>query len=292
MKLQDILNEGISKILYHYTDTSKLLTICKNNEFRLTGGMGVDADDEHAPKDKNYYLSTARTKHARYTVVSSRANSVVIVLDGNRLAHNYSGKPIDYWGEGMRKYEKGRYEEEDRIFSKTPTIPNAKKYIKSVHVLVEDKDKESYATRTNRRLFLCLKQSGIEFHVYDNKESFLLQDPRKRLKLSELNLKTTSKERKPYTSSGNYDAKKLMGLIELYHKREPDELSKETKKFLYGIRFSPAASITDSIKNALSSIRKDDNPAYSKFYKVFKDSGRGTLLEFIDHILDKWRDRV
>lgn len=44
----------------------------------------------------------------------------IITLDGRKLMQNLKGKAIDYWGEDYRRFKKGEYEQEDRIFFNSP----------------------------------------------------------------------------------------------------------------------------------------------------------------------------
>jgi hypothetical protein len=131
--VMQFLDEGISPIVYHATQTSSAYQILKTNKFKLTSPIGSDKMVK-GKKSQMFYLSTTRSKHGRYHQMNLAG--AILELDGRKLANNYKGQPIDYWGPEFRKVDPTGFESEDRIFSPKPEIPNASKYIKSIHVLL------------------------------------------------------------------------------------------------------------------------------------------------------------
>jgi len=83
---------------------------------------------------------------------------VKFVLDGRRLKMRYRIVPV--------KYFKDSTEQEDRIISDKQFIPNAKQYILSVHMVINDS--------LGSLVEIC-KENNIPFFVYRNYEDFLIQ---------------------------------------------------------------------------------------------------------------------
>lgn len=53
MKLYELLNEALSKEVYHYTN--KVIDILDSDKFKLTSSLGTSADDNLNPK-KSFIL--------------------------------------------------------------------------------------------------------------------------------------------------------------------------------------------------------------------------------------------
>jgi hypothetical protein len=170
---QHILNEGSSDILYHFTYTSNLLNILKNNELSLTAALGYSSD-YNVNKNKFYYLSTTRSRSSGY-----KKGDVKIVLDGRNIKQNYKITPVDYWqwSKDRNDYDSNSaynsaltsLEQEDRIISDNAIIPNAIKYIIEIHI---------YVDRPNTTLMNIIdncKNNNIKLYLYDNKENWLNQ---------------------------------------------------------------------------------------------------------------------
>jgi len=136
--LENILDEGASDILYHYISPIYLIKALKNNKLTTIAAMGSDSD-YIINKKKFYYLSTTRSKSSGY-----KKSNAKIVLDGRKLKQRYKFAPVDYWQYSKSdKLPKKVYsgamtslEQEDRIITDKPSIPNAKDYILEVHIQV------------------------------------------------------------------------------------------------------------------------------------------------------------
>jgi hypothetical protein len=118
--IEQIIQEVLSDIVYHYTDLTKLNSILEEDKFMTSVALGTSSDSR-LNKNRVYYFSTARSKRGSYG--SKSFQSVQLVLNGQKLSQNYKGGPVDYWGQ----YEKGKghSETEDRIFTNKPYIENA-----------------------------------------------------------------------------------------------------------------------------------------------------------------------
>lgn len=163
-----VLNEMLSSKCYHFTTLNGLLRILKTNTFLLK--TDVVSDTEHwADKPRHrFFMSTTRVRDGRfgYNHFINRSSMLVrITLNGDLLNANYRGMPINWQmhNEKAKGYEPNlRYavssksramynnpdwklaqiqpfvENEDRIFSSKPTIPNADRYIERIDILTYD----------------------------------------------------------------------------------------------------------------------------------------------------------
>lgn len=122
------ISEGISNVLYHGTTLEGIASILDKDEIRMS--PVITRGEVTMNKRKNaqfmYFLSTARTKMSDFT----RYTEAIIRLDGRKLAQNYSGSPVDYFDNGPVD------ESEDRIYSHTPTIKQASRYITGIELAV------------------------------------------------------------------------------------------------------------------------------------------------------------
>ena len=157
------LFEGISDIVFHRTGFNNLIQILEKNQFELRPTFAKPAEQETTKKRKDrYFMSTARTKNSKY-ISDSRAP--VLTLDGRKLKQNYSGYGMDYFGPSFREVDGGNYEQEDRIFSEKPNIPNAKNYILMIEIVMEYN-----ADQADRifKIYTIAKKSGIPIKFYDS----------------------------------------------------------------------------------------------------------------------------
>ncbi len=193
--------EGLSQILYHNTYINFCYEIVKSDEFKLTTNLGTGADKF---TDKFYYLSMSRIKYGGYARSMAEEGLVNMVLDGRKLGQRYKGGPVDYWGIEFRSAAKGDQklrndENEERIFTDDPSIPNARKYILGIHINISGKpegDEEEVSDfsilfnhRYSRELQNLRTMCGnfkIPFFIYvNNFKSFTVLDTRKAMEYKE-----------------------------------------------------------------------------------------------------------
>src|SRR5690625_3388144 len=172
MRIETIL-EGITDIVFHSTSINGATRILESNRFALTPAFTKGSETSLNPREKLFFLSTARTRTGAYHV-DNRYSGVLIVLDGRKLSHNHHGRAIDYWGEDFRKARKGGYEEEDRIFSDKPFIDNASQYIKSIDILETRWEDESFTDNFEILKVVTLgKSMGVDVRIYDSRQDWL-----------------------------------------------------------------------------------------------------------------------
>lgn len=176
MRIEDVLLEGISPIVYHFTNLRNLYDILHNNMIELSPGSFTK--DVEAEKGKGgYYLSTTRTRTGSFHV--NQSFGALIKLDGKKLSQNLSGKAVDYYPTSMRDYNPKGFEQEDRIFSNKPQIDNAQKYILGIDILLSSSD--IAATDSLKKKYKQLaytaysygKKNNINIRIYDNKKDFI-----------------------------------------------------------------------------------------------------------------------
>jgi hypothetical protein len=175
MKIEQLC-EGLSQVLYHSTSLLNASKIISSDEFRLATTYANDSEMSVGSK-KLFFLSTTRSKTGAYTISNAYphdAGNVVLVLDGRALGNNYTGDPVEYWGRSFLNLAPEKNEMEDRVYNDSPTIPNATKYIKAIHILFKDK-----LNARARTALIVMKRSGIPVWLYQDAKAFVLQDSRR-----------------------------------------------------------------------------------------------------------------
>lgn len=104
----NILNEGLSSILYHFTSIGKGLSICSDDKIYLQSAFSKDADNYD--RKRKFYLSCTRIRSSDfgYSYKFSRGG-VRITLDGDLLVNNFKGKQINYWNGMNDKFKYYEY---------------------------------------------------------------------------------------------------------------------------------------------------------------------------------------
>jgi hypothetical protein len=136
-----------------------------------------------------HYLSFTRQKTKK--IGYSQSRDVRITLDGDKLNQRYKGGPVDYWGASMGKQyymshgtESGHYdmhqsrtENEDRLFTNSPIIPNASEYIMRIDILIKPERNRQYNKWWVQDVQDILK-TGFEniVFVYGDESSFDAQN--------------------------------------------------------------------------------------------------------------------
>ncbi len=160
--------ERVSDILFHATSRENALSILQQNLFHLKH-TGVDGLPDTT---REYCMSAARSKTNGF--FQDGACTAVLVLDGNKFNDRYTGHAVD-WMAGTDKYR--RSEMEDRIFSDKPEIPNARTYVREVHVSLLS----GYGIQARKVVYdihvLC-HNLNIPFYGYTNEAEFKDMDKR------------------------------------------------------------------------------------------------------------------
>ena len=181
LKLKNILLEGISPILFHFTRIPNLVNILKQNKFIAKSAFTTDKEIA-VQHGYNFFMSTSRIRNTGFSPIVSL--DVCIILDGKKLKTKYKGMPVDYW-QKLSYYRKNKeytqrdylkaireLEQEDRILLNSPTIENAMSYIKEINILVSYND----SLHNNKYIKYIIKmctENSIPLFIYDNKNYFL-----------------------------------------------------------------------------------------------------------------------
>jgi hypothetical protein len=109
-QLKNVLNEGLSNILYHFTSLGGGYSICAEDKIYLQSAFAKESDNYD--KKRKFYLSCTRQRSSDFGYSRKfRRGGVRVVLDGDLLAQRYKGKTVNYWGGGVFK-DKFKYYDE------------------------------------------------------------------------------------------------------------------------------------------------------------------------------------
>ena len=311
------LTEGISPIVYHYTNMSSLVDILKSNEFKLSTDIGTNSDLSLGKKQKFYYFSTTRHKLGGYNL-SPGDGGVMLKLDGTKLGQRYKGGPVDYWGPEMNAVNPRKRESEDRIYHTDMFIKNASKYILEVHSLQEEREKyvssmeslfwpkdkdgnpippdpeydpQQYKTddkvaKRLRTMWKLLLQKKIPHWFYKDKQSFLLQNKAKAIKID---IKAFKISNTPVKNWFRQDRNWFSDWQEMYYKKDYNKLSDSAKKEVDKLKYAVGYRM-DELETSLSNdIHNEKNhPSVRKIVDIFKKLKIQSPKEFIELMKQKW----
>lgn len=281
MKINDILTEGVSPVLYHGTNVIHALDIMSDNQFKLSMVGGTAAEQNFS--NKLYYFSATRSVTGSYHQ-DPYGTSALFKLDGRKLSHNYSGKPVDFWGPEFRAL--GNNEMEDRIFSDTPYIEDAKKYITEVHLYInsDEVQRDSYKVKI-RKIYLNAKLAGIPVYFYEDKKAFNITNKLKTItptaELLGKGVKTPTFPNRPVRNT-------LARYVELVHKNDYASLSRDGKYFVDMLLYYPHDAIpamSADVHNV-----KSDPQRVDKLVQAWRKLGISTVAEYVALMTDKWKE--
>jgi hypothetical protein len=287
---ESALTEAATSVLYHYTSPMPALRIMKSGEFELTSSVGSPQEAKIAPKGYPYFMSTTRSKVGDYHARVPGSHAVMFVLDGNKLSQNYKVKPVDYW-EGMWQRDNSNErtrEAEDRVYSKTPTIPTAG-VIKEIHQLVTDQD--DFRSPAIRQMAIIAKTQGIPIYFYADKQGWLLQAPNRRFNVSQLPSRFKGQPKKSIA----YRSRRITPLeqwVELLYKKNKSELSQEASQLrhnlvYYGARYPEE---DNNLRIDLANARKPNDPERGLADKViqFLRKNNMSTVDLKNAMVAKW----
>ena len=98
--LRNVLNESLSRTVYHFTSIESAYRILKDNvmfcQSSYAGNMADDSNDKY-----KFYVSFARNKNVSEGFASNYNKcGARIEFDGEMLSQNYKGGAYNYWGGG------------------------------------------------------------------------------------------------------------------------------------------------------------------------------------------------
>lgn len=285
-------------IYFHWTETIFANEILSSGKFILRNSLGLMHENVHAIKGKFYYMSVARSRNNVYarSVIGSYS-SVILTLDGSYFKNRYKISPIDFHATELKYSQKDqiRGETEDRIYSKTPTIPisNRAAAIKQIDIFVGKNPSSVIKT-----LILNSKLYHIPVYVYTNKNDFILGNTKKSLNLgtfistlgnSGFNRQLSKPRSFSFTSTDNPFKK----WIELVYKSKYNDLSEDAKKLINeGINSN--SFIKSNLPEMLLSELENNSFNYTnmdKIVKIWNKNRIENVPEFINFLEKIWRPR-
>lgn len=284
------LNESISDKVFYYTDLSSGSSILRSGEVKLTPVERNEAEGK-IPSNKSYFMSLTRSRYGEYHI--NNFSGILFELDGRKLSYNYHGEPVDYWG-GSNKYEA-----EDRLYTNEPKI-EILQYIKNASILINENMLSDRNKLDVLDTLLVLKKNDIPFYVYDNEKNWLAGKEKGSLEFSKIRemikVDDSFKVRKDVRKMANYGNKRensIDAFIELYHKDNKEDLSKNARDILstilrYNIKDS---GIEQDIHNSSGLVGKGHKDNLAKLLKLKQKSGHKKLEDFLKSIKDKWLDK-
>ena len=312
----DSLNEGLSPVLYHATQLQNAVNILRDNTFNLTNAVGLKA--ERGIQNKFYFISFARSLTSGYSYFENPQKGLVYFkIDGDKLGNRYKGLPVDYWSSPIETerslIRQKSMENEDRVISDSPEIPNASSYIQEIYVYVgesegvKDMDKdsptfnkwiftESLADLTDfmrsyiRKLILLAKSYEIPIYMYWKKTDLIMNNKDNAVNLQDLdlsgsyNMASTWVSRTPVWITllyKMYNAKTKEDLLELLTSEEKDKFNRfEGWKFYKD-------DILQRVEADFSNLRSKNNQIVNKIVSIMKREEYGSIEEMLIDMYNK-----
>jgi hypothetical protein len=282
---KEMLDEGATSVLYHYTNIQPALKILQNGAFELTASTGNKSEEKFEVKGYPYYLSTTRSKVGDYHRYAG-SSAVMFVLDGNWLGQRYPVKPVDYWERMWSHSTERTRESEDRVFSKEPSIPTGA--VREIHVLLKEQNEQR--SPAARKLLLLAKKQGIPAFMYTDEQAWRLQDKRKALSIKQATpvLKGVEPSSRTYQSYGSLDP-----WFELIYKKSVAELTPKANKLRTNILYYARPHEDNNLAIDLSNERKpnsSDRESAIKLIDYMRKNGFATPLDLKNALVAKWKD--
>ena len=290
MRINEVITESLSRVVYHYTSTMPALKILKSGNFELSSALG-SVEQQYMPQGKPYFMSATRTLTGGYHHMSAGRRGVLFVLDGNWFNQRYKSGPVDYWGNRGQLHYGRPSEAEDRIYSSEPIIPIGG--VTAVHVFlnVEDEEGEQVAHDQSvvRELLIAAKTRGIPAYFYNNKDAWLTLDTRKTADVKQL-----TGSRKPSWYRPMRRRTYMQNWLELMQATSQNQLSKDADHTRYNLNYDyDRQEAARSLANDMSNARKPDSGPERddavKIIRYMQQNKLNTMSDFVNHIAAKWK---
>jgi hypothetical protein len=270
MKTIEIISEGASSVLYHYTSLNSAVAIFESGQFLLSSSTGNKSEELYAVRGYPYFLSTARNKTADFAM-RPYGGAVMFNLDGRWLGARYPVKPVDYWDRAWLNDPTRGSEQEDRVLSKTPAIPLDS--VTAVHVLIPSgASSEVSKSAAARSILLAAKKRGINVYAYTDESAWKLQDTRRAVPLSQAPIRGNKPANVPYTPDLSYykDALNSTTSKDRYREYTNYKTQRGLKAWLDLIIMTDRSRLSQAAKNLLTKLNRAYSPS--------DDSGLGNDL--------------
>lgn len=142
-EIENILCEGATDYLYHFTQIDNMLKILKTNTLGLSVGF-TEYEFKHN-RNKYFFLSLTNSRSANigYPITFYEGLPLArITFNGRKLNSNFKIKPIDYNNlprvKSVTLHDRSYDEMEERLISNKNIITNIYKYIESIDIRYVD----------------------------------------------------------------------------------------------------------------------------------------------------------
>lgn len=283
MRLLDLF-ESLSRVAYHYTNVAAATKILQSGEFQLTSVLG-SVEQQYAPKDKPYFLSTTRTRHGGYhSMVGSSA--AMFVLNGDWFNQHYVSRPVDYWeNRDPKKVSHRPHEAEDRVFSREPTIPIDG--VTEVHILSKPQGGMGVHAR---RALIAAKRTGIPVYFYEDESAWRNLNKAQAVPISDRpTLRGQEQFRWGATRKGY-----MQPWAELIAATNKQQLSSAADRLRNSIVYYQydRQNAADGLRNDLSNARKPasghDRELAVKIIRYMQQHKLTTVDSLVDSLVNKW----
>ena len=180
---KSIINESFTDVVYHFCTFDAAFFIVKFDSFFLTNVMDA-VRERKFNNGKAYYMSFGRHFNSNMGYVAYRNTdkllnadymNVRLVVDGRVLSTRYKGVQVN--NVGSEEDIVTNRQQEDRLISDKPQVPDAHKYIKEIHIydprignanLVNKSDGKppKLITQLRQRILYMMQKSGYEGKIF------------------------------------------------------------------------------------------------------------------------------
>lgn len=273
----------------------------QSGNFELSSTLGAQSEEEFAKKGYPYFLSTTRTRVGGYHGYTGN-DAVMFVLDGDWFNDRYKSKPVDYWA--SKNHETGEItsyrdplkshhkeaEAEDRVLSKTPTIPIDG--VTAVHVLIKSDNTNEYAGGWARTVIINAKRRGIKAYLYDDEKAWRALDTRNSIPLSKNPVLRGPQH--IVTRQSMYNRKGyLHPWVQLITATDKSQLTKDADKLRYSLGYTydtqnAAQGLGTEMSNARKPASGIDRENATKIISYMNQNKLSNLKDLVEYLKKKW----
>ena len=158
----ELITEGMSNILYHFTSIRSGFEMCKDDTIYMASAYAKDADNYD--KKRKFYLSCTRMPSAQFGYSRKfMQGGVRVVLDGDLLSQRFKGKPVNYWGGGV-------YTDKFKYYEQYPPGSYQKNSLHNHFEKERYKEKHPNATEEEVEDYMHHNFSDAQWHISNESE--------------------------------------------------------------------------------------------------------------------------
>jgi hypothetical protein len=287
MRISEVITESLSRIAFHYTNIANAVKIMRSGNFELSSSLG-SIEQQYSPPGYHYFLSTTRTKMGNYHRSRASNYGVIFVLNGDWFNNHYVSRPIDYWENRNPQASHHRDSEaEDRVFSKTPTIPIGG--VVAIHVLADVGEGNPHGNAMVRELLISAKTQGIKTFLYDEFNDWANFNTKNAIGPAHLKGRRDPAWHRPKRANAY-----MTHWIELMMKNDQSQLSKKADQMRYSIgygwdRQEAVAALSTDLANARKPDSGQEREQAVKIIAYMRQHKLNTVADFVNHLANKWQ---